>query len=720
MNAGDGKQTGRGAVSNLTPSGVAREVIAGLAASTLQIGLSISLAFVVFSGPFEAFLPRGVGLAIVGTGLAAAFLGAQTRIPGVIGSQQDTPAVVLAAAAAGLASSVRADQAEDTIFAFIMVVGLATGVAFIIVGRFGLATAARSLPFPVISGFLAGTGWILARAGLEIMVGDALEWGDVAGLFGSDLLPLWIPGLVLAVLVVALQSRIGRGLLFPAGLIALSVGVHVVGRLGWSLEALRSNGWLLGPFPETGRWSPVGPAEFIGADWGAIAGQIVPASGVVGVALISMMLNVVGLEAQLGEDVEVENEAVRAGVTATLVAGLSGYPAYHLISGTVMARTIGSRTPLAAFTIFGACIAAVLLGLEVVALIPRVVVGGVLLTVGLSMLTEWAMQLRSRLRVVDALLSIGILGSIIAFGVLTGIGAGLLAAVVAFVLRYSKVDPIRHVHRLGTSRSVVDRSKAARDVLDENADTMIAIELVGYLFFGSIRRLIDMVSPILKAGEIEHLVLDLTAVSGLDASVVQGLTTIQRHTEHAGVALHWSGLDDAEERELLRGGVRTHNRHLDLDHAFEHIEAVVLADRGSTDDSVDLTLIDMLGHYCVKRTLAPGEVIVVGGEVGGDLFIIESGSLTAWGVTNEGERVRFRRVERGGVIGEVGFLSGGARTATVAADGECVVLQLSAADWESLKVDDPDFVFAVQTELASRVAERLAHISSAYRRVVRG
>jgi SulP family sulfate permease len=705
----------------VNPAQFVREILAGVAASTLQLGLSVSLAFIVFSGPFEAFLPRGIGLAIVGGGLAAAFLGAQTKIPGAICSQQDTPAVVLAAAAAGLATTMDPDTAEDTIFAFVMVVGLAVGLAFILVGRFRLATAARSLPFPVISGFLAGTGWILARAGVEIMVGEELHWSLVPDLLGGSWLQLWLPGLLLAIVVISFADRVGNGLLFPFALVALSVGVHAIGRLGWSGGALRENGWLLGPFPDTQRWSPVGPAELAGADWGAIVGQAVPALGVVGVALISMMLNVAGLEVQLGEDVEVEKEAVRAGVSASLVAALSGYPAYHLISGTVMARTIGSRTPIAAFTILAVCLGVVVAGLDVVALIPRAVVGGVLLTVGLSMLMDWFGQLRTRLRVVDGLLSAAILASIIAFGVLAGIGVGLLAAVLGFVFSYSRIDPVRHLHRLGSSRSVVDRSKPERALLEESAEVMVAIELVGYLFFGSIRKVTDLVSPMLERGELDHLVLDLTAVRGVDASVVQGLHNIQRRTDQSGVLLHWSGLTDAWIRELQRGGLRLDNRHVDLDHALEEIEDWVLVEFTESGAFVeDLTLYNRLEQFCERRTLRAGEVLMDAGEAGGDLFVVESGWLTAWGLTDSGERVRFRRVGRGGVIGEVGFLTGGVRSATVSAEGaSCVVLHLTAERWQKLREEDPALVLDIQSDLAGRIAERLSYTSAAYRRMVR-
>ena len=704
----------------MKPAQIIREVLAGLAASSLEIGLSISLAFVVFAGPFEAFLPRAVGLAIIGAGLATVFLAVPTRVPGVIGGQQDTPAVVLAAAVAGLGGVVDPDRAEETVFAFVMVVGLLVAVMFVVVGRFRLATAARSLPFPVISGFLAGTGWILARAGVEIMTGEELSWSTVPDLFLWDTLRHWLPGLALAAIVIGFGSRFGRGLLFPVGLLVLGFGVHIIGRLGWSADALRDNNWLLGPFPESRGWSPVTPAEVFDADWGAMVEQAIPVAGVVGVALISMMLNVAGLEVQLGEDVEVEYEATAAGYSSAAVSLLSGYPSYHQISGTVMARTIGSRSALASVTIMAVCAVVGFAGADLVGQFPRLVAGGVLVTVGLSMLVDWIRQLQTRLRMVDGLLSAVILGSIVAFGVLTGIGVGLLAAVLGFVYSYSRVDPVRRIHRLGSSRSVVDRSSEDLDTLLASAEVMVAIELVGYLFFGSIRKVTDLVSPMLDRGELDHLVIDLTAVRGLDASVVQGLHNVQRRTDAADVALHWSGLSAEWKAELLRGGLRVDHVHSDLDHALEFIEDEVLGASDAGDaSSGDMTLVELVEGWCDEIEFAAGATLIEAGDAATELFLISKGYVTAWGTSGEGAPVRFRRVGPGGVIGEVAFVNGGSRSASVVADSDTLVHRLSLESWHQMGLQDPALALRVQTELTNRIAERLAYTSAAYSRAMR-
>lgn len=202
--------------------------------------------------------------------------------------------------------------------------------------------------------------------------------------------------------------------------------------------------------------------------------------------------------------------------------------------------------------------------------------------------------------------------------------------------------------------------------------------------------------------------------------MVQGLQSIQRRTDRSGVEVHWAGLTEVQAHALVRGGLRAEHTHLDLDHALESMEELILSELEERPD-IDLSMLEMLEDHCTRIELQAGTVVMEpNSEAGGDLFVVESGSLTAWGFGDDGERVRFRRFTRGSVVGEVGFLAGTERTATVITDDACVVLQLSTSTWESLRQTDPDFVFAVQTALSARVAERLAHTSSAYRRLVRG
>ncbi len=699
---------------------VVREVVAGLATSTLCIGISISFAFLVFTGVFAPFLPRAIGAAVVGAGVVAVILAFRSKTPGVIGAQQDTPAVVLGAAAAQMSPTVDPDAAEATIFVFVAAVSVLVALALLAVGRLRLATAARSVPFPVIAGFLAGTGWILAHAGIEVMAGGDIGWTEARDLLTWSMAQLWMPGFALAALVVGVGNRFGNGLLLPVGLVIVGLGVHGVGRIFLSASELEDRGFLLGPFPDSDAWAPVSPSDVADADWTAIVGQALPVAGVVGVAVLSAVLNVAGIDATLDEELDFDDELGAAGWTSAGAALVAGYPSYHQLSGTAIARTIGSRTPISAVALAVVSLVVMISGTGLIGLIPRAVVGGVLATVGLTMLADWIRQVRSRLRPVDAALSALILAAIIGLGVLVGIGVGLLVAVLGFVYSYARIDPIRRVHRLSSTRSVADRPAAHWDALAARHDAAVAVELVGYLFFGSVRRVGEVIAPLIDSKELRHLVIDFSAVRGIDSSVVQGLAILERRIVTAGVEAHWSGLDEAWGDQLRRGGVPLNTVYPDLDHALEAVEGAVLHDHGIEPEAGEPhALVEALLSFGEIENFEVGHKVIDVDDSSDDLYFVLDGSVTAWGAGETGQPIRFRRVGPGGVVGEVGFVGATPRTATVRADVPVKLLRLTRAEWDRLATDDPDLRRAVERDLFDRIAERLAYTSAAYSRAMR-
>ncbi len=132
----------------------------------------------------------------------------------------------------------------------------------------------------------------------------------------------------------------------------------------------------------------------------------------------------------------------------------------------------------------------------------------------------------------------------------------------------------------------------------------------------------------------------------------------------------------------------------------------------------DLILLELLDDRCETVLLEPGENLIEVGAPCEEMFLVKSGTLTAWGVGADERRTRFRRVGAGSVIGEVAFVAGGVRTATVTADGNAAVLRLSVDAYERLVEEDARLALQVQAELSKRIAERLSYTSAAYQRAM--
>jgi SulP family sulfate permease len=90
-----------------------------------------------------------------------------------------------------------ASQQFATVTLLIVSTTLFTGLLLLGLGYFKLGRIVRFLPYPIIGGFLAGSGWLLVQGGIGIMANTdpGFKW------FQADILALWVPGVVLGVII---------------------------------------------------------------------------------------------------------------------------------------------------------------------------------------------------------------------------------------------------------------------------------------------------------------------------------------------------------------------------------------------------------------------------------------------------------------------------------------------------------------------------------------
>ena len=217
-----------------------------------------------------------------------------------------------------------------------VVTSLATGLVFLLMGYFGLGEIARFVPFPVIGGLLAGTGYLILVGALGILgvgsVGD-LTSGDAVGLF-------W-PGVLLAALFFIASRRRWPSWVYLAFLAGGIIGFHAVTQVSGvdKAESLQ-RGWLLGPFPEGGLWP--GPAldALAGADWGAIGGEAASLATILLIVPITLLLYISALEVETKLDIDM-NAELRATGWANMAAGaVGGPPGYLYLADTLITQRL--------------------------------------------------------------------------------------------------------------------------------------------------------------------------------------------------------------------------------------------------------------------------------------------------------------------------------------------------------------------------------------------
>jgi CRP-like cAMP-binding protein/Fe-S-cluster-containing hydrogenase component 2/thioredoxin reductase len=118
-----------------------------------------------------------------------------------------------------------------------------------------------------------------------------------------------------------------------------------------------------------------------------------------------------------------------------------------------------------------------------------------------------------------------------------------------------------------------------------------------------------------------------------------------------------------------------------------------------------LTPADLEGVIAESKveTVRAGQAIITEGERGDDIFIIRSGSMVVE-KTIAGKPVFLNYVPAGSYVGEMGVISGGARTATVRAAVKSDVIRIPGEPFRALLAARPQLLDAMRAEMASRTA----------------
>ena len=705
-------------------TGLGPALTAGGVAGVLEVVLATSLAALVFSGELAENRGAGIGLAIFGGAVVMLVIAMFSSVPFSVGSIQDTTATIIALLAARITADVRPDDAFLTVVLAVAVTTVVAGLFFFVLGTLRLGDLVRYVPYPVIGGFLAGTGWLLVKGAFGVLTDVSVSMatlGDVAGEWAK-----WLPGLGLALTLVWVTRRRPHPAVIPAvslGAIAVFYAVALIS--GQGVEGARDGGWLIGPFPGGGLWRPWSLEAVGGADWGAVLSQAAGMGTVVIVGVLTMLLNTTGIELVTERDVDLNRE-LRASGAANVVAGLGGgMVGFHALSLTTLAHRAGARTRLPGIIGAAICVATLVFGAGALSLFPKPVLGGLLLYLGLGFLLDWVVVAGRRLPRVDYALVVFILVVIAAFGFLIGVGVGTLVALVMFVVEYSRGDVVSRAISGAAYRSKVDRDPGHLAILRARGERIHVLELQGYLFFGTASSLLDRLKE--RLGDrgrdgVRFVVLDFRRVSGLDSSAVLAFTKVEQLTSSKGSTLVLTGLDEKHRRQLERGGFvesETVRFMPDLDRGVQWCEDRVLEEAGAAVTADPPPLEDQLRAslgsvdprlvlpYLEAIEVEAGETVMRQDEPSDGLYFLESGRLTVQLESPEGGKMRLRTMGPGTVVGEVTLYLGTPRTASVVAEVPSRLHRLSADALARMERGDPTVAAAVHRMFARLLAERL-------------
>jgi sulfate permease, SulP family len=711
------------------PRALLPSVVAGSVGGLLAVIWSISDAALIFSGPLASRVSQGIALGLISAivlSLVAAF---GSSITFASASSQESLTVICAVMAASLVSLLT-PQAESqilpTVVALLALTTLVTGVVFFALGTFHLGRLVRFVPFPVMGGFLAGTGWLIVGGSEQVLTGIPLT-RDTLTLFthGAPAGQIAL-GVLFALVQLTVSWRYTHFLVMPALLLVFgAIFYFALALTNTPLSHAEANGWLLGPFATGTAYPPLGFSSVRDINWSALLSEGGSIATLAVVATAGLLLNVTGLEVAIEDDLDVDRELQVMGIGNLMAGAAGGLAGFHNLSSILMARKMGAVGRLVGIVSALVAVLTLVLGIQILTYVPRFLLGGLLLFVGTDLLVEWIYRGWFRMTHVDFATVVIILIVVGAWGLLQALLVGVVLGILGFVITYSRTGAIKYELSGATYSSNVDRSFRQRRLLAEHGESIYILGLQGFLFFGTTSGVLDHIRHRLdqRGVSVRFVVLDCRLVSGVDASIPLTFAKLRTLAEKRGLLIVLTGLTPPVYSALVRGDVLdaagTISVFPALDLGVEWCETEILQVHGEirakerplVDQLEDLfqssELAFRLMAYLDRTELDAGCDLVRQGTPADDFFLVESGSLSVQLDRSDGTAVHLRTTGAGALLGELGFYRGSPRSASVVATERSVLYRISRQSLSSLRAEDPDLAIAFTEVIVRLLAERV-------------
>ena len=710
--------------SNIVPS-----IIAGVIGGIIKIVAAMAFSALIFTGTLAAYLPQGIGIVLFGFLLFAVISTFTASYPVNINTPQDIPIAIIALIATTVMATNGKDWDAETTFQFIFVTialtSILVGIFFFILGTLKLGKLVRFIPYPVVGGFLAGTGWLIVKFAFIMTAGMGLSLDNVVSLFDQATLHKWFPGLIFG-LIMLISSRYTKHYLLIPALIAIGITSFyaIMFFYGFSYTDLESNGYLLGPFPEGGLFQGL-PLKYLSDFKWSIFLEQLPAIGTMMILnSISVLFNYSGLEIIIKKDLDLDQELKTTGI-GNIIAGLGGAPPGHLsLGGTLLSISIGSKSKLTNIVIALLCALTLFFGSEVLSFFPRIILGGLLFNLGLSFLVDWLYSTWSRVPKTDYTIILLIFLVIGTVGFLEGVITGLLMSVVLFVVSYSKVEIIKHELTGKTFHSNVERSESLKKIIDDSGDQTLILPLQGFIFFGSANRLLERIKLHLQSQNeknLKYLVFDFKQVTGVDSSTINSFNKLRILAELDNFQVLFCNLtpqiiSQFEAEGLFADSMDLFLKFDDLDHGMEWCEEQIISETTISSnkqkeeiDEIKLfeeKFADLLIYFESKDINQNTTFIEQGNDPEG-LYFIKSGRVTVE-LLSSNNKIRLKSMGTGTVVGEVSLYLKTQATASVISNTACKTYFLSHENFEKLNKEDPERAAELHTYIVKLLSDRLA------------
>jgi len=711
-------------------STLGRDALAGVILAVVQIAYCISFAALIFQGALAAGFSLGLAAMIMGTAVTSVVIALTSTLSPANGGP-DSPAVAVMSVLAGtvsasLAASGGSEQAIITnVLVAISVSTLFTGMLLYGIGALKLGQWLRFVPYPVIGGFLAASGLLLITGGMEVVTQTNLSLSPSSWqvLFS----PVYAPQILTGALFALSMPIVGRWvpsyvalpLAFAAFVLVLDISLF-----GFVPDETR-NAWFLPSLGSLALWWPMSAVLNNDVDWWAIAQSSAEIGAVCGVMAIALLLDVSGLEVARQKTADLDKEFRTNGIANLLAAATGGFAGSLSMNGCLLLDESGATTRWAGAIVGIACALILFSGADIGTFVPKAILGGMLAYLGAMILVELASSPAQR-SWTDAALALAMMLVIVNFGYFMGVVLGVIGACLMFALSYSRIGVIRRHLTRQVFSSNVERAPEQSRLLREEGERVHVFWLSGFIFFGSSNGLFEYIRKAIDAQHekpVGYILLDFTAVPGLDSSALLSLIKLRNYCDEHHVTLAFSGLSEpmraSFQKALFFTAAAPHQLFGSRNEALEWCEDMLLmfheVGEASTH-SFESWLTAEFGEgadmsritpYLERQEVAVGECLFRQGEPSDSLVLLASGCVAITIDDEQGRPIRLRRMVGYTVVGEMGFFRQVPRTATVIAEEPSLIYRLTKTAFDDMQEKDPAAAVAFHKLIIRLLADRL-------------
>ena len=440
-----------------------------------------------------------------------------------------------------------------------------SGSMLLLMGVLRLGFLANFLSHPVISGFISASGLLIAASQMKTIMGvtsDSQNFIDLMfdlfsqipnihtltftiGLIAIIFLAWSRVGLKRALLTFGLKAKSADIITKSAPVAVIAFTALLTWIFQWQVQGLK----IVGTVPQG--LPPLSVPLWDLALWKELA---VPALLISVVGFVESVSVGQTLAAKRRQRIEPDQELVALGASNLSSSLTGGFPVTGGFSRSVVNFDSGAKTPAAgAFTAIGIASASLLLT-PALFYLPQAVLSATIIVTVMSLVDFSILKRTWAFSKTDFIGALTTLLVTLSISIEIGLMVGVVASLALFLYKASRP----HIAEVG----LVPGTEHFRNIRRHSVLTsprVVSLRVDESLYFANSRALEDRVNDaVANAPDVEHIVLQCSAINDIDSTALESLETIERRLRDSGISLHLTEvkgpvMDHLKDTPFLQG-----------------------------------------------------------------------------------------------------------------------------------------------------------------------